>query len=53
MLASFGVIFGYFENVSESSQCSLCYFMLCKPTEASKQFKQCLNIAHSDTQYMT
>ena len=50
MLTSFGVMLGYFEIVTASSQCSLCYFVLCKLTEASKHF---LNITHSDTQYMT
>ena len=50
MLASFGAMLGYFETVTASSQCSLCYFMLCKLTEASEHF---LNIAHSDTQYVT
>ena len=50
MLANFGAMLGYFETVTESSQSSLCCFMLCKLTKASKHF---LNIAHSDTQYMT
>ena len=50
MLANFGAMLGYFETLTESSQCSLCYFMLRKLTEASKHF---LNIAHSDTKYMT
>ena len=50
MLVSFGAMLGYFETVTASSQCSLCYFMLCKLTEASKYL---FNTGHSDTPYMT